>query len=283
MFGMEKRRNGSDVLPIPCEQVRLHVELLDGFRNELAAEVDRRRVMPEQLAEHSALEHVDTHRRDVRTVGRLLRRQPERCRVDDHMVELFLGGLLPELDDAAGFVRLEQTEIRRGRPIRGNDRDREIRARLHVPSDELPIVHAIEVVAREDEQVLVLPLLEMRKALADRVRRPLEPVAIAGCLLRRQNLDEPVRETAEPVRSDDMSVERGGVELRENEDTNDVGIDAVADGDVDESVLPAKRNGGLGAEFREWEQSRTLSPAEDHCEVRLVSRPSSLWTFRSWG
>ena len=48
-----------------------------------------------------------------------------------------------------------------------------------------------------------------------------------------------------------MSVEGDGVELGEDVDPVEVGIQAVADGDVDQPVFPADEHGWFSPVFRE--------------------------------
>ncbi len=48
-----------------------------------------------------------------------------------------------------------------------------------------------------------------------------------------------------------MTVEGGRVELGENLDFVNFGVDAVADRNIDESILASKGDGGLGPELGE--------------------------------
>jgi hypothetical protein len=91
----------------------------------------------------------------------------------------------------------------------------------------------------------------------------LKPVRVAVGLLGGEHFDKAVRESAEAIRARDVAVERRGVELREDEDADDVRVDAVADGDVDESVLAAERDGGFRTQFSQWEEAGTLTAAEN--------------------
>ena len=80
---------------------------------------------------------------------------------------------------------------------------------------------------------------EMSNRLARGVCRALIPMWIVGRLFCREDLDEPLREAVEPVRHRHMPVERRGIELREHIDAANVRMQAVADGNVNEPVLPA--------------------------------------------
>jgi hypothetical protein len=63
-----------------------------------------------------------------------------------------------------------------------------------------------------------------------------------------------------------VAVERGGVELREAVHLVDVGVDAVGHGQVDEPVVGAEGNRGLGAGLGEGVQTGTRTTAEDDAE-----------------
>ena len=46
-----------------------------------------------------------------------------------------------------------------------------------------------------------------------------------------------------------MPIERGRVELRQNVDSLDLRVDAIADGNIDQAIFGAEGNGRLGAKF----------------------------------
>ena len=96
---------------------------------------------------------------------------------------------------------------------------------------------------------------------------------------------KPWLKTIHPVRLRDVPVERGRVELRQHEDAADVGVQAVADRDVDQAVLAADRDRRLRAVLRERKQARALSAAENDrqnfvvhraCDTQSVHRPAPL-------
>jgi hypothetical protein len=55
-----------------------------------------------------------------------------------------------------------------------------------------------------------------------------------------------------------------GIELRQQIDPAQAGIDAVRDGDIHDAVFSRERHGRLGALLGERKQSRALPPAHDH-------------------
>ena len=132
--------------------------------------------------------------------------------------------------------------------------------------DELGVVHPVQVIAREDEVVVRVVALEVAHCLPHGVRRALIPVRIVGSLLGRQDFHEAAAERIEPVSLADVPVERGRVELREDEDPPDLGVQAVADGDVDQAVLAADRHRRFRTAFGEREEPGTLTAAQDDRE-----------------
>ena len=175
-------------------------------------------------------------------------------------------GLLLEPDDLAARVEPEDPHRRRvlRRDRLGGNRD--VGPPLDVLLDHRRVVHAVQVVAGEDQVVLRVVIDEMPRRLSDRVGRALEPVRVVGRLLRREDLDEPAGEHVHPVRLGDVPVERCRIELGQHVDPPDVGVQAVADRHVDQPVLARDRHGRLGAEMSEGKQAGAASAPEDECE-----------------
>ena len=70
---------------------------------------------------------------------------------------------------------------------------------LPVRVDQLAVVHAVEVIAGEDQVVVGVDAGEVPGRLADGVGRALVPVRVVRRLLGREDLDEAAREAVEPV------------------------------------------------------------------------------------
>ena len=178
--------------------------------------------------------------------------------------------LLVERDDMALAVEPQDAHARRlvGRHrLRG---DRDVGLPVDVRLDDLGVVHAVEVIAGEDDVVVGLVAGDVPRGLADGVGRALEPVGVVGRLLGRQDLDESLAEEVHPVGLADVPVERRRVELRQDEDPPDVGVQAVADRDVDEAVFARNRHRRLRSELRQREEPRALSAAEHERENFVV-------------
>ena len=125
------------------------------------------------------------------------------------------------------------------------------------------------MVTGEDDVLVALGLGEEPEVLAHGISGALEPVLVHRALLRGENLDETlavVGADVAVVRLGEVTVERRRVELREAVDLVDVGVDAVGHGQVDEPVVGAEGNRGLGAGLGEGVQTGTRTTAEDDAE-----------------
>ncbi len=127
-------------------------------------------------------------------------------------------------------------------------------------------IHLVELVAGKNEDQPVRIGIQVHEILPHRVGRALIPVHAARALFRGQDLHEPGREGVEPVALLDVPVEGAAVELGEQEDPAQVGIEAVADGDVHQPVLARQGHGRLGPVLGEREQPRARTASHDHCE-----------------
>ena len=129
--------------------------------------------------------------------------------------------------------------------------------------DHLRVVHPIEVIARENHVVVGVVPGEVPGRLAHGIGRSLVPMRIVRRLLGGEDVHEPAAEQIHPIGQRDVAVERRRVELRQHEDAPDVGVDAVADGDVDQPVLAADRHGRLRPMLGERKEPRPLPAAQD--------------------
>ena len=129
--------------------------------------------------------------------------------------------------------------------------------------DQLAEVHAIQVIAGENQVIVGLVSRKVPRGLTDRVGRALEPVGAVGCLLGGEHLDEAFREEIQAIRLRDVAIERRGIELREDEDPLESCMQAVADRNVDQAVLAADRDSRFGPHVRQWVEARPTTAAED--------------------
>ena len=140
--------------------------------------------------------------------------------------------------------------------------DRRVGALLEMEPQHLRVVHLVDVVAREHDDVARRLARDRVEVLIDGVGRAEIPV-LADPLLRRQDLDE----LAELLRDDvpphpDVTVERQRLVLRRDVDVAQPGIDAVAEREVDDPVRPAEIDRRLRAVLRERIQALSDSAGE---------------------
>ena len=93
------------------------------------------------------------HRRHKRLLLSLGRVQPQRRRVHPHRVQRGAHGLLGKLNNAPRVVDLHEAKVRGAVALDGQGPDRDVSARCTVVLDELEVVHAVEVVSREDDDI----------------------------------------------------------------------------------------------------------------------------------
>jgi hypothetical protein len=191
-------------------------------------------------------------------------------------------GLFLETDNLAASIEPEDAHRRGDVGWNRLRRDCDVGVAIDVGVDELGVVHAIELVAGEHQVVVGFVPGNMPRRLPDRVGRALVPVRVVGRLFGGENLDEALVEDVHPVRLSDMPVERRRVELREHEDPPHVGVQAVADRDVDQPVLAANRHGGFRALLCERKQPLALASAENDCQHFRVDCHESQLTTRTW-
>ena len=187
-----------------------------------------RRVRLECRHQHLHVEDVDAHRSQDRLSGGHVARLLEEARQAIVFVDL-------QHAEPAGLLggNLEDGERRTGTPFL-------------VEVEHLRVVHLVDVVAREHDQVPRLLAQDGIQVLVDGVGGAEVPV-LADPLLRAENLDE----LPELVRHDAPShpqvpAERQGLVLKRDEDLPEPGVDAVAQGEVDDPVRPSEVDSGLG-------------------------------------
>jgi hypothetical protein len=74
----------------------------------------------------------------------------------------------------------------------------------------------------------------------------------------------------------DMSVERYRIELGEDSDSENIGVDAVTNGDINQAILPGNRDSGLGTQHGQRVKALTLTASQNHCEDIIKAWHSSL-------
>ena len=141
--------------------------------------------------------------------------------------------LLAKIHDPPLTVHLHDPERGRGFPRHWLDRNRHVRATRSVLFDKGAVIHAIEVVARQDQHLVGPARQKMPELLAHRIGRALVPIDAVLGLLGSQDLDKAIRKRIKAVRRADVAVQRSGIELGQGEDAVDPRMQTIADGNVD--------------------------------------------------
>ncbi len=164
-------------------------------------------------------------------------------------------------------------------------RDRDVGSPVAMIVDEIGVIHPVKMIAGENQVVVGVVAQEMTRRLSNSVRGSLIPVRIVRRLFRGKNLDKPRAEQVHPIGLRDMPIQRGRVELGEDENPTNVGMKAVADRDVDQPVFAADRNRRLRSVLGEREQPGTLTAAENNRQnfginshLRGKSYSQAAWT-----
>ena len=113
------------------------------------------------------------HRRHKRLLLSLGRVQPQRRRVHPHRVQRGAHGLLGKLNNAPRVVDLHEAKVRGAVALDGQGPDRDVGARCTVVLDKLEVVHAVEVVSREDDDIFdgAVLLFCLKKGKEERKKR----------------------------------------------------------------------------------------------------------------
>ena len=159
--------------------------------------------------------------------------------------------LLEEPGDAIGFVDRDDAEALAVLDRHFDRRQRDLRRHVLVEAEHLLVVHLVDVIAGEHDDVARVLADDRVEVLVHGVGRALIPV-LADALLRRQDLDE----LAELLRHHrpalaDVAVERERLVLRGDEDVAQSRVDAVAQDEIDDAVGPAEIHRRLGALARQ--------------------------------
>ena len=100
-------------------------------------------------------------------------------------------------------------------PAHGNRRDGDVRAGFDVLGDDVAEIHAIQLIAAQDQQVIEIVIEEMNQVFAHGVGGALIPGGVGKGLFGREDFDEAAGEMIELVGLRNVPMQRRGVELRQ--------------------------------------------------------------------
>ena len=177
-----------------------------------------------------------------------------------------MAGFSSKSDDAPVLVRFEHAEFSGGLGrIHFDGGDGDVRAGRDVLLEHLLVVHLVDVVAGEDEDVVGLLAADRIDVLVDGVGGALIPV-LRDAHLGRQNFDEIAVAHQRGPAAADVAVEAERFVLGEDEDAAQVAIEAVREGEVDDAIDAAERDGGLGAVARERPEPLALAAGQENTD-----------------
>src|SRR5436190_3806968 len=277
--GLEEVADGADVFPITLEDIGedtiLGAATGDRLRDDMFAEIVPLGVF-EELDEHVAVEDVDAHGGEPVFLVALDVELGIPVRVEPETFEdLRVLGFLDKARDAALFIDLHDAKGVGVLAQDGHGGHSDVRISFDVLGEDAAEIHAIELVAAEDDHVFEIVIDEVDEVFANGVGGALIPRHIGWRLFRGEDFDEAAAEMIELVRLRDVAVKRRGIELGEEINAFEIGIDAIGDRDIDEAVFAGERHGGFGTLFGEREQPRPSAAAHDHREniYRVRCRP----------
>ena len=122
------------------------------------------------------------------------------------------------------------------------------------------------MVTGENEDVFRIEILNKGDVLVDGICRAGEPGPFFACrLIRGQNIDAAVVYVKIPgLAASDVAVELKRTILRQDADRVNAGVGAVGEGEIDDSVLPAKGNAGFCHILRKGVKARALPAGKEH-------------------
>src|SRR5204862_8086170 len=101
-------------------------------------------------------------------------------------------------------------------------------------------IHPVKLVAAQNQIKLERSLKEVTHVLPHGIGGALVPLRTFGRLLGRQNIDEAAGKIVELVARLNVAMQRHGVELREQIDRAQPGVQAVTVRDIDQPIFSAK-------------------------------------------
>ena len=134
------------------------------------------------------------------------------------------------------------------------------------------VVHLVDVVAGEDQDVLGIVVLDEGQVLIDGVGRAGEPGALlARGLVRGKDVDAAVVDVQIPgLAAADVAVELQRTVLGQHADGVDAGIRAVGEGKVNDAVLASERHAGFGDALGQRVQAGSLSAGQEHGDAGFL-------------
>ena len=259
--GLPQGADRADVLPVALEFIgEQAVALVQNGGDDVLAEVVLGTrvllVLDEELFQHAPLEDVDAHG-CVRAL-RMLRL----------LLEFVDGAVLPGVHDAEA-AGLGQRDRAHG--------DGAVGLHLLVVAQHGGIVHLIDVVAGEDDDIVRIIALDEGDVLID------VPFGILALGIGRQDLHAAVAAVQTPrLAVADVLIELERLILRQHADGVNAGVHAVGERKIDDAILTAERDRRLCRVLRQHHQAAPLPARQQHRDAVLFLEVHGHFSFSSF-
>jgi hypothetical protein len=138
-----------------------------------------------------------------------------------------------------------------------------------VKAYQLAIVHAVQVIAGQDEHVLWFAAANAVDLTAHRVGCPLAPTCACRRFIGCQDLDRAAGKDVKLVGAVHVAMERSRERLGQDKDARNARVDTVADRDVDQAELAADGHRRLASRSGQRVQV-CLSPEPKHDRLHVM-------------
>ena len=126
-------------------------------------------------------------------------------------------------------------------------------------------IHPVDVVSAENHHVVRILVPEQVQILVDGIGRAFEPPATEAHL-RGDAHHVVVEQRREVPRLGDVPVQAVALVLGEHRDPEVAAVDQIAQREVDQSIVPAERHGGLGPLSGQRNEAVAFATGQDHSE-----------------
>ena len=136
--------------------------------------------------------------------------------------------------------------------------------------NEEAVVHAVQLVAGKNQIFINIPFLEQPLVFTNGIGSALKPGWAVRGLLGCEHLNKTLAEgITEVVGLAEVTIQRRTVELRHHVHLVDVRVDAVADGNINQSILTGQRYCRLGTHLGERIETSPCPAAENDGQYPL--------------
>ena len=167
-----------------------------------------------------------------------------------------------EADDAPIFIGFDDAKLASGlggRNLDGSDGD--VGAGLYMLLEHFGVIHFVDVIAGENENVFGAFTANGINVLINRVGGALIPL-LGDAHLRRKHFDEFTESHERRPACANVAAEAQGFVLGESENATQAGVDAIGKRDIDDAIERAEGDGGFGAIAGERPEAFALAPGE---------------------